>query len=152
MKKIWLVTKETFIRQTKGITFILSVLAPVIFMAIIFGVVFISQKLSGSDNQIDNAIVISKNYAPAVKDLKICGVKQFFDDDIRTIVFLFKTNHFAGKLQSSREGEVFWIERKDLENYQLADGFDSMLEIFENDNLSENCWYLKDSQWTYKNE
>ncbi|MCT7874896.1 MAG: DNA mismatch repair protein MutT, partial [Lactobacillus iners] len=62
------------------------------------------------------------------------------------------TNHFAGKLQSSREGEVFWIERKDLENYQLADGFDSMLEIFENDNLSENCWYLKDSQWTYKNE
>ncbi|WP_027825686.1 8-oxo-dGTP diphosphatase [Lactobacillus psittaci] len=87
-----------------------------------------------------------------IKDLKICGVKQFFDDDIRTIVFLFKTNHFAGKLQSSREGEVFWIERKDLENYQLADGFASMLEIFENDNLSENCWYLKDGQWTYKNE
>lgn len=76
MKKIWLVTKETFIRQTKGITFILSVLAPVIFMAIIFGVVFISQKLSGSDNQIDNAIVISKNYAPAVKDLSNFEVKS----------------------------------------------------------------------------
>lgn len=76
MKKIWLVTKETFIRQTKGITFILSVLAPVIFMAIIFGVVFISQKLSGSDNQIDDAIVISKNYAPAVKDLSNFEVKS----------------------------------------------------------------------------
>ena len=76
MKKIWLVTKETFIRQTKGITFILSVLAPVIFMAIIFGVVFISQKLSDSDNQIDNAIVISKNYAPAVKDLSNFEVKS----------------------------------------------------------------------------
>lgn len=76
MKKIWLVTKETFIRQTKGITFILSVLAPVIFMAIIFGVVFISQKLSGSGNQIDNAIVISKNYAPAVKDLSNFEVKS----------------------------------------------------------------------------
>lgn len=76
MKKIWLVTKETFIRQTKGITFILSVLAPVIFMAIILGVVFISQKLSGSDNQIDNAIVISKNYAPAVKDLSNFEVKS----------------------------------------------------------------------------
>lgn len=76
MKKIWLVTKETFIRQTKGITFILSVLAPVIFMAIIFGVVFISQKLSGSDNQIDNAIVIGKNYAPAVKDLSNFEVKS----------------------------------------------------------------------------
>lgn len=76
MKKIWLVTKETFIRQTKGITFILSVLAPVIFIAIIFGVVFISQKLSGSDNQIDNAIVISKNYAPAVKDLSNFEVKS----------------------------------------------------------------------------
>lgn len=76
MKKIWLVTKETFIRQTKGITFILSVLAPVIFMAIIFGVVFISQKLSGSNNQIDNAIVISKNYAPAVKDLSNFEVKS----------------------------------------------------------------------------
>lgn len=54
----------------------MSVLAPVIFMAIIFGVVFISQKLSGSDNQIDNAIVISKNYAPAVKDLSNFEVKS----------------------------------------------------------------------------
>ena len=45
-------------------------------MAIIFGVVFISQKLSGSDNQIDNAIAISKNYAPAVKDLSNFEVKS----------------------------------------------------------------------------
>lgn len=93
MKKIWLVTKETFIRQTKGITFILSVLAPVIFMGVIFAVIFATQKLSGSDNQIDNAIVISKNYAPAVKNLSNFEVKSesaakkaLADEDIKGYV------------------------------------------------------------------
>ena len=75
-----------------------------------------------------------------IQNLEMCGIKQFFDDDIRTIVFLYKTNQFSGVLRSSREGKVFWIERQDLKKYQLADGFASMLEIFENDKLSESHW------------
>lgn len=87
-----------------------------------------------------------------IQNLEMCGIKQFFDDDMRTIVFLYKTNQFSGVLRSSREGKVFWIERQDLKKYQLADGFASMLEIFENDKLSENHWYLENGQWNYKNE
>ncbi|MDE6047793.1 MAG: 8-oxo-dGTP diphosphatase [Anaeroplasmataceae bacterium] len=72
-----------------------------------------------------------------ITNLKICGVKQWFLDDIRYICFLFKTNQFKGKLISTREGENFWINRKDLFNYTLASNFVDMIQVFENDDLSE---------------
>ena len=81
-----------------------------------------------------------------ITDVRLCGVKQFMHRDglYRYIVFLFKTNQYAGELKSSDEGEVFWIERNDLDKYTQVDGFEHMLEIFENDDLSENYWW---SEW-----
>ena len=59
-----------------------------------------------------------------VTNLHICGVKQFqTDNDERYIVMLFKTCNFSGKLTSSDEGEMHWIERDDLHNYDVAGGF-----------------------------
>lgn len=134
MKKIWLVTKETFIRQTKGITFILSVLAPVIFMAIIFGVVFISQKLSGSDNQIDNAIVISKNYAPAVKDLSNFEVKSetaakkaLADEDIKGYV----------KVDVAKSGQISasWLGKEAMDSGDKSDLMASLQKLQQSLNI-----------------
>lgn len=73
----------------------------------------------------------------SITGLKICGIKQWFLDDVRYICFLFKTNQFQGNLISTIEGENFWIERKDILNYKLATNFIDMLQIFENDDLSE---------------
>lgn len=83
-----------------------------------------------------------------ITNLRLCGVKQWTNTDgkFRYIVFFYKTNTFSGELKSSDEGRVFWIRRNELSNYTLADGFDSMLEIFEDDSLSENYWF-EDNGW-----
>lgn len=71
-------------------------------------------------------------------NLKLCGIKQWFKDDVRNICFLFKTNSFSGNLISNDEGKNFWIERNDLNKYKLATNFEIMLKVFDNDYLSEH--------------
>lgn len=82
-----------------------------------------------------------------ITNLKLCGIKQFTDlkNDYRYLVIYYKTNNFSGEIINSKEGEVFWINRAELENYQLADGFLDMIKIFEDDNLSENYYYFDES-------
>lgn len=87
-----------------------------------------------------------------VSEIELCGIKQFTAEDssYRYLVFLYKANRFEGRLHSSDEGPVFWLERSELCNYPLADGFEAMLPIFENDNLSELYYYSNDGYWQFK--
>lgn len=84
----------------------------------------------------------------SISDLKICGVRQFTskDNSYRYIVFLFKTNKFSGNLQSSDEGEVFWVKKNELSKYELTDGFLEILEVFEKENVNENYHWF-DGNW-----
>lgn len=87
-----------------------------------------------------------------ISNLKLCGVKQWTQQDgsYRYLVFFYKTCTFSGELRSSDEGKVFWINRSDLDQYVLAEGFREMLEVFENDGLSENFHWF-DTDWHYEN-
>ena len=77
---------------------------------------------------------------------ELCGVKQFqTNEGARYVVFLYKTKYFTGKLLSSDEGEVYWIKREDLLNYPLANDFEAMVEVMENENLSE-FYYSNDEE------
>ena len=89
-----------------------------------------------------------------VSNLQICGMKQWTqkDNSYRNIVIFYKTNTFTGELKSSDEGKVFWINRSEIGNYVVADGFMEMLEVFENDNLSENYHWLEDGKWQVENK
>lgn len=81
-----------------------------------------------------------------IKSPVLCGVKQFqTNEDKRYVVLLYKANQFEGKLRSSDEGEVFWVAREELTNYQLAADFEEMLKIFESDQLSE-FYYSKQGE------
>lgn len=78
----------------------------------------------------------------------LCGIKQFQDkEDNRYVVLFFKTDKYSGELKSSDEGEVFWIYRNDLSDYDLAEDFDDMLKIFESDSLSEFYYTRENDQW-----
>ena len=70
-------------------------------------------------------------------DVKLCGVKEWFSDGVRSIVFFYKTNHFSGELCASEEGEVFWAPLEDLCKYALAADFDKNIELFLSDEISE---------------
>ena len=52
---------------------------------------------------------------------------------------------------SSDEGEVFWVDKEKLKNYVLADGFEELYEVFENNNLTESYWWLEDNAWKTMN-
>ena len=86
-----------------------------------------------------------------IENPTLCGTKQFqTKNGERYVVFFYKTNRFSGDLRSSDEGKVFWIPRKDLENYTLVDDFMDMVKVFENDDLSEFYYYKNDGNWNLK--
>lgn len=86
-----------------------------------------------------------------IKSPMLCGVKQFqTSKDERYIVLLYKTSQFEGELISSKEGKVFWIQRKDLRHYELANDFEKMLEVFESDTLNEFFYDQQGENWQVK--
>ncbi len=61
--------------------------------------------------------------------IKLCAIKEWkWEENNRYLGFLFKSDDFSGSLHSSKEGEIFWINKKDITKYPLSDDF---LELFE---------------------
>jgi len=86
-----------------------------------------------------------------IENPRLCGVKQFPDKNgARYVVFFYKTDRFHGTLRSSDEGEVFWIPRNTLQKYTLCTDFESMLKVFEAEDLSEFYYYQEDGSWKLK--
>ncbi len=81
----------------------------------------------------------------------LCGTKQFqTEENARYVVFFYKTNRFSGVLKSSEEGEVFWINRKDLSLYPLSMDMEAMVQVMEQDDLSEFYYYKENGNWKYR--
>ena len=81
----------------------------------------------------------------------LCGTKQFqTKEGARYVVFFYKASQFSGELKSSSEGEVFWIDRKDLPDYPLAPDMMAMVEVMESPQLSEFYYYKEDGNWKYR--
>ena len=80
----------------------------------------------------------------------LCGIKEFCFDGGggRYLVFLYCANEFTGELCSSPEGEVFWISKDELGNLDLAESFEAMLKVFEQNQISECYFYKKGEEWT----
>ncbi len=50
----------------------------------------------------------------------LCGIKDWSNDDgSRYMVLFYKTNKYEGKLSSSNEGEVYWMEIDDMKKANL---------------------------------
>ncbi|MGL5512482.1 MAG: 8-oxo-dGTP diphosphatase [Sporomusa sp.] len=69
---------------------------------------------------------------------QLCGIKQFpTENGERYVVLLFKTNQFSGKLCSSHEGEMIWVNRDDLKNSPVVEGFFEVLRICDDKHRTE---------------
>ena len=81
----------------------------------------------------------------------LCGVKQFQTRrDERYVVFLYRADRFRGELRSSDEGEVFWIDRSELQYRTLVTDFMEMLKVFDSPELNEFYYYKEDDGWGLK--
>lgn len=91
-----------------------------------------------------------------ISNVQLCGIKQYVpkpeENYDRYIVLLYKTDTFTGELKNSEEGNVFWIEREELLNYPHPHGFESMAEVFLNDQLSENYWAYQQGELGWRNQ
>lgn len=82
-----------------------------------------------------------------IDNLELCGVKQFTTEKTgRYVVMLYKTNIYSGTLQSSEEGDVFWIPIKDITNYELTPDFEMLLEVFLSDK-TEFYFSRSEEEW-----
>lgn len=80
----------------------------------------------------------------------LCGIKQWqTKTNARYIVLLFKTNKFSGEICSSKEGEVKWIQRSELEKQKTVVDFFDLVKVFERDDLTE-FYYTNDEQNKWK--
>ena len=62
----------------------------------------------------------------------LCGIEEFkTKEEDRYLMFYYKTDKFSGKTKSSDEGEVFWIDRKDLDKYKLSLDLKRILKVME---------------------
>ena len=79
---------------------------------------------------------------------KLVGVKQFPIDNGRYIVFLFKTTEFTGNLQSSDEGKMEWVSRSDLNKVDAVENLEELLNVMDNDALTEFQYIVDGDNWT----
>lgn len=80
---------------------------------------------------------------------KLVAVKDWEPDEGgRYIVFCYKATRFSGKLRSSEEGEVSWVEKDQLEKLDLSYDMLPLLEVMEDPDLSEFYYRRRtDDDW-----
>lgn len=82
-----------------------------------------------------------------IRNPKLCGIKQFPIEGGRYLVVLYKTDEFEGELVSSKEGQMEWVCRKDLDKVNTVSDLEELFQVMENDNLSEFQYVIEDGEW-----
>ena len=115
------------------------------------GVTFPGGHVEKGESFVDSVIrEVFEETGLTIEDPVLCGTKQFqTKEDARYVVFFFRATKFSGALKSSDEGEVFWIRRQDLGSYPLAPDMEAMVQVMEDDCLSEFYYYVEDGKWKY---
>ena len=86
-----------------------------------------------------------------IENPRLCGVKQFqTKENARYVVFFYKADRYHGKLQSSEEGEVFWIYPGSLNQYTCVEDFEDMVKVFQKEDLNEFYYYKEKQSWGLK--
>ena len=78
---------------------------------------------------------------------KLCGIKQFPIENGRYLVFLFIADEFEGEVVSSSEGEMHWINKNNLDDYNLVPDFHDLLKVMLNDNMNEFQYIIENNEW-----
>ena len=78
---------------------------------------------------------------------KLCGIKQFPIEGGRYLVFLFETEAFIGELRSSYEGQMLWVPRSRLSEYNTVDDLETMLDVMLRPDLTEFQYIVNGDDW-----
>ncbi|MFH4902957.1 8-oxo-dGTP diphosphatase [Mammaliicoccus lentus] len=114
------------------------------------GISFPGGKVEHGESFINSTIrEIKEGTGLDISNLELCGVKNWMDDEIRYVIFLYRTNNYSGVLVSSDEGEVRWEQFSNLTNLKLSLDMEKMLRIFQENNLSEFFYFKGNGKWNF---
>ena len=86
-----------------------------------------------------------------IKNPVLCGIEEFkTKKEDRYIMLFYKANKYSGKLKSSKEGEVFWVDKKDLNKYKLSLDLLRIIKVMESKTKSEIIYYSENKKWKSK--
>jgi len=80
----------------------------------------------------------------------LCGIKQFPIEGGRYLVFLFETEEFSGTLRSSGEGQMRWISRGSLGEFETVADLDILLDVMLKPELTEFQYLVSGVDWTVR--
>lgn len=103
------------------------------------GLIFPGGHVENNESVVDSMIrEIKEETGLTISNLKLCGIKDWVEEDgSRYMVFLYKTNTYSGDIQSSSEGEIFWMSLNELKEKETLWHLNMMLEIFEGKRVTE---------------
>lgn len=103
------------------------------------GLIFPGGHVESNESVVDSMIrEIQEETGLTISNLQFCGIKDWIEfDGFRYMVFLYKTNTYSGSIQSSSEGEIFWMPLEELKEKETLWHLDKMLEIFCDIGLTE---------------
>ncbi len=78
---------------------------------------------------------------------RLSGVKQFPIENGRYVVLLFRADRFTGKLSSSEEGAVEWIERGKLSALSTVADLDTLIRVMDDPSLTEFQYLVDGENW-----
>ena len=84
-----------------------------------------------------------------IRSPQLCGIKDWYENERRYVVLLYKTSCFEGELQSSSEGNVWWEEIENLPKLKLSLDMMDMLRVFMEKDLSEFFYRSEGDKWVY---
>ena len=103
------------------------------------GLIFPGGHVKSNESVVDSMIrEIQEETGLTISNLQFCGIKDWIEfDGSRYMVFLYKTSTYFGSIQSSSEGEIFWMPLKELKTKETLWHLDKMLEIFCDNGVTE---------------
>lgn len=79
---------------------------------------------------------------------RLCGVKQFPIPGGRYVVLLFKATEYQGRVVSSEEGAVEWLEYSRLGEIPAVADFEDLIRVINDPELTEFQYLVHGDDWT----
>lgn len=115
------------------------------------GIAFPGGKINNGESIVKSTIrEVKEETGLDITDLELCGIKNWYNEEKneRSIVFLYKVTTFTGSLiLETDEGKNYWISEEELSGKELANNFDIVLQVFEENNYSEMIYNEKIKEW-----